>query len=108
MGTVIAADWRELNATQRDILTAIALNGPTIGIDLAEQIGGPTTRQTAYRALRELEEMGYVERVSANERKSRELENRLTMDGLTVVRRGLLAPAARINERDTSHLTTED
>jgi len=59
---LIEEDWRALTATERDVLTVLALGGEANGHTVHEHLRGdaPTTRSTTLRALHSLEDKGLV------------------------------------------------
>ena len=81
----LPAAWRELNANQRDILLALALDGPASGRGIFDRVGnvaGHQREMSTYRNLKPLEERGLLTR---RERDGREDEYDLPDDGNKLV-----------------------
>ena len=97
--TVIDGDWRDLNATERDILVVLARCGPANARELHNRIRGVRTDAASTRHnLYKLDQCGYIKREQGD---GMAKINRLTPEGVAVLRRGVLEPAARIGERDS-------
>jgi hypothetical protein len=94
---VIPDRWRALNKTKRDVLVALALHGPGNGNELHLRLnGGNLDRAPATRkALQALADCGLITRTKTDAGKV----NALTVDGVALVRRGILEPAAAIDDR---------
>jgi predicted transcriptional regulator len=93
---VIDPQWRELNATKRDILMALARGGPANGADIHRRLRGhePQTEGTTHRNIQWLTNKGLITRDPVND-KAYQCE--LSEDGVALLRRGVLKPAAEIN-----------
>ena len=97
--TVIDGDWRDLNATERDILVVLARCGPANARELHCRIRGQRSDAAGTRAnVQRLTENGYLRREQGH---GVEKINHLTLEGVALLRRGVLEPAARIGERDS-------
>ena len=98
---VIDPVWHDLNNIQRDILVALARAGPASGADVHRRLRGdePRTEGVTIRNLQDLEARGLLTR-EADEDDDRVLINALTIDGVALLRRGVLEPASEINARD--------
>jgi DNA-binding MarR family transcriptional regulator len=97
-GQAIDPDWASLNGTERDILVSIALAGPANAAELhsRHREGEPEKSATTRRMIYQLEEKGLIRREPGVRS---EKINHLTLAGVAVIRKGVLEPASRINDR---------
>lgn len=99
MDPLIPQDWRQLTATQRDILTALANNPNATVSDISETIGHTPSFQTISRNLSTLRDKRFVksETDDGDERKRR---SELTEQGIIVVRMGVLQVADELQNEE--------
>lgn len=92
----IDSRWRQLNTERRDILVALARDGPASGADVHRRLRGkePQTEPSTHRNLQVLLDSGMVGREPVDKRENR---YQLTAKGVELVRVGVLEPAAHIN-----------
>lgn len=91
---MVADAWRELNATQRDILVLLAIDGPRSGADCNRALGkDPDNSPVAYVNLDALRDRGYVESRDTDDRR---VANHLTDAGRELVREGVVETARQI------------
>jgi Fe2+ or Zn2+ uptake regulation protein len=88
--------WRDLSLERRDILVALARDGPASGADVHRRLRGqePQTEPSTHRNLQVLLDAGLVDREPVDNRENR---YSITDDGVELVRVGVLEPAAHIN-----------
>lgn len=102
MDAVIPGDWRELYARERDVLVAIALEGPGNGVEIHQRIEGSRSmdnRPSTYRNLGKLEDHGYVSRRAKNRN---EYEYYLTDAGRDLLGRAMVKPAHEFEVADAT------
>lgn len=92
---IISQQWRELNNEKRDILVALAVDGPASGADIHRRLRGnePQTEGTTHRNLQTLLDWSLVSRESVDGRENR---YQLTDDGHNLVQQGVVIPADTI------------
>jgi len=94
---LIDPDWRDLSSYKRDLLVALAADGPATGVTLHERVRADAAKNPArtYSHLTDLVDMGLVRREDS-ETDGRERVNHLTDDGRDLVERGVAEPSKRI------------
>lgn len=96
MDTPIPDAWRELNATQRDILVLLAIDGGQTGGELNRLLGSTEPdSKVAYTNLEALRDAGLVERGEHPDHE-RYHANDLTDDGRALVRAAVVETARRV------------
>lgn len=89
MDVCIPPDWQGLNGGERDVLVALALDGPGNGTDIHRRLNGDgemSSRPNTYRHLNSLVAEGYVSCESVDERENK---YRLTEDGMYLLGRSM-------------------
>jgi len=106
---VIDPEWRELVAGKRDVLVALAIDGPDTGTAIHTRVRGddPATEPATQRLLKQLEHAGYIEREVSTE-DNRAKINRLTDEGHDIVERGVIDVTDEIIVSEVVETTNED
>lgn len=77
-------DWRECNATERDVLFALLADGPGTNREIQDRVDRP--QATVSRALRKLDDKGLVDRDGDGKASGRTgTQNELSDKGRSVV-----------------------
>jgi len=93
----IPKEWHDLGPWQRDVLIALAVDGPATGYEIVGRIDPTVTRAQAATPLDKLIEKGYVERDDP-EIVQKGYENKLTTEGLALVHESIVQPAIEIDQ----------
>lgn len=95
----LPTEWTDLNAIQRDILTVLAIHGPTTGSDVNDALGrDPENRSWTHRNLVTLRKQGFVASTEVDDCTQR---NELTEDGWALVNEGVIEVAKRVRPEAT-------
>lgn len=87
--------WQRMSETKRDVLLAIAVDGPMIGAEVHNALDCKTS-PNIYNALDSLREDGLVAGTET-ESKRESVRNALTTEGLGLVYQSVVEPAMEID-----------
>jgi len=93
---LIPREWSNLNATERDVLLGFAVYGPTTAYSVWQEINPDVDPAGVYDPLQRLQDKGYIEQVSEGEHRNEGNQNRVTDDGMRLVRQAVVDPAEEL------------